>query len=340
MAQAQTTTYYDQDWEETTKSKASYYRLTTLPTPPDTLIHIQDFYANGTRQSDGYVTTLKYYDNYVGRVNWYYPNGQLEHFTTYHPETLKEFGPAAWYLENGQILAQGAYEYGSASEGIVRNYTYALRFTKVENDQLISRLDYYENSHQIAHEIFYQANNFHIDEEVFYDKKGQEIGRLKYVSGSGFVIDSGVKIEFYRSSKANISIKTIQHFAHKKAEGQQVTYHPNGELWTKGINKNNKHFDGEFIDGYTLKVVKNGQLQKSQQFTKDWKVKATLTYKNNEIWEGIDEAVVVTDVYKNGKRTERITFSHQIKKSFSHIKNMVRTLIKFIGLTKKEKNLE
>ncbi len=308
MAQAQSITYYNQEWEETSKEQALYYRQTTPPTPPDTLIHIQDFYIDGTRQSDGYVTTLKYDDNYVGRVNWYYPNGQLEHFTTYHPETLKKFGPTAWYLKNGELLAKGEYKYGSAFNGIVRNHTYALRFTKVKNGHLISRLDFYDNSHQISHEQFYFSDNFRIKEDIYYDKKGQELGRLKYLEESGMRIDSGIKIKFYRADYTDLSVKTTQHYQNQQANGEQITYHPDGRIWTKGINKNNQHFDGEFIDYHTYTLVQQGNIIKTIQYDKNWKIKATLRYKNNNIWEGTDEGAIATDIYKAGKRTQRTTY--------------------------------
>jgi len=109
---AQTVTYFDLDWEKTTQDSASYYRHIYDPIEPDTLFHIQDFYIDGTLQMDGYVTNIKYEDNFVGKVKWYYPNGVLKMFKTFGKD-LKQFGATETYLKNGKLRTKGTFEYGT-----------------------------------------------------------------------------------------------------------------------------------------------------------------------------------------------------------------------------------
>jgi len=68
------------------------------------------------------------------------------------------------------------------------------------------------------------------------------------------------------------------------------------------------------MDDHSYMLVKKGTIIKTQQYDKNWKIEATLIYKNNQIWEGKEEGFQTTDIYKDGQHTQRIEYFSPEKK--------------------------
>ncbi len=226
---AQTVTYFDVDWDTTTAEYAHYFRHVYEPIGSDSIYHIQEFYLDSTLYEDAFVTTIEYRDNYVGWLKKYYSNGMLKYTVYYDPKTLKKEGEAKWYLRNGSLLVRGIYKDGYSYDGIVRNRTYAARFTKLDKGKLVSRRNYYKDSHQIAEEVLYQEDKYNPLEIQYFDKEGKEMGRLKFADKPGWIYDSGVHISFYKDLDWNLSVETIRHYRNEKAEGEQISYKKTGK---------------------------------------------------------------------------------------------------------------
>ena len=73
------TTFYNRNWDETSKELASYYGLKERVKTADTLYWIaRDYYiANDQLQNIGYLSELSYGDR-IGYWVWYHINGELE----------------------------------------------------------------------------------------------------------------------------------------------------------------------------------------------------------------------------------------------------------------------
>jgi len=107
-SQGQQKQYFDENWEKTKKSNASYYRLTS---EEDGLFIIEDHYMDGTLQFSAVSSTPEEPFFFEGTTKWYYENGQLKESVRQIKNTLH--GVSTTYYSNGEKKSHLDYIYGA-----------------------------------------------------------------------------------------------------------------------------------------------------------------------------------------------------------------------------------
>lgn len=100
-------TIYQQNWIETIKNEAEFYRPLPLKKVGD-LYQIKDYYINGNLQMEGMVTNPKNVYTYQGKITWYYKNGQKKEVENYLDN--KRNGLFLTYFEDGTLKTEGTYK--------------------------------------------------------------------------------------------------------------------------------------------------------------------------------------------------------------------------------------
>lgn len=104
-ASAQTVTYYDADWKETSKDKAAFYSQTNVNA--DGSLTVLDYFISGQLQMQGrYQTTAKKVRE--GEFSFWYANGQLSSKGSYRGNVRS--GAWVFYHQNGKIAEQREYD--------------------------------------------------------------------------------------------------------------------------------------------------------------------------------------------------------------------------------------
>lgn len=106
---AQETTWFDSNWEETTKEKASYYR----PSPKRLKngFWVIDYYVNGDIQKEGFGNSfIKNNEGFEGLVVVYHPNGKPSSKASYKRGQLH--GVRRTYYNTGELKEQVRYTHG------------------------------------------------------------------------------------------------------------------------------------------------------------------------------------------------------------------------------------
>ena len=101
------TLWFDSNWKETTKNKASYYRCNCVEMKNG--YWLTDYYLSGAKQMEG-LSLEKNAEVYHGTVKWYYENGNLFQDVNYKNGVL--FGDRKVYFENGKLKNETTYKNG------------------------------------------------------------------------------------------------------------------------------------------------------------------------------------------------------------------------------------
>ncbi|CAM1373483.1 conserved exported hypothetical protein [Tenacibaculum litopenaei] len=115
---AQETTWFDANWQVTTKDNAKYYR----PSPKKIKdgYWIVDYYQNGKVQMEGFSSVnTPGEENFEGLVTYYFENGTPSHEANYKDGKLH--GIRKVYYESGELKEQGKYKNGKR-EGIWKTF--------------------------------------------------------------------------------------------------------------------------------------------------------------------------------------------------------------------------
>jgi len=94
------TMYFDQNWEQTTSSDASYYRIISFSETGDFLLNVEDYYLSGQIQMSGTYRSIRP-DYKTGVFSYYYENGFKQAECNYSNNEL-EGRYWEWY-ENGNM---------------------------------------------------------------------------------------------------------------------------------------------------------------------------------------------------------------------------------------------
>lgn len=115
---AQDTTWFDANWQVTTKDNAEYYRPT--PQKKGNGYWIVDYYKNGKIQMEGYSSSaVPLEEEFDGLVTYYHDNGKPFHEANYKNGKLE--GVRKVYYESGELKEQGRYKDGKR-DGIWKTF--------------------------------------------------------------------------------------------------------------------------------------------------------------------------------------------------------------------------
>lgn len=152
------TIWFDNNWNETTKSKASFYRCECSKTD-DGYWYI-DYYISGTKQMEG-LSLDKNKEVYDGEVKWYFENGTTFQIVNYKKGVLD--GKRQVFYEDGKLKVESYYENGKLNG---------------------KWNEYYENS-KLKETGFYKDDQRDDDWKCYYND-----GRLK--SEGKFIFDNKI----------------------------------------------------------------------------------------------------------------------------------------------------
>ncbi|MFD0993428.1 toxin-antitoxin system YwqK family antitoxin [Tenacibaculum geojense] len=115
---AQSTIWFDANWQITSKDKGMYYR--PEPKKVDNGYWIVDYYKNGQIQMEGLSsnkTPLE--EEFEGLVSYYHSNGKPYHKANYKEGELH--GLRRVYYDTGELKEEGTYNYGKR-DGVWKTY--------------------------------------------------------------------------------------------------------------------------------------------------------------------------------------------------------------------------
>ncbi|MBJ2174724.1 hypothetical protein JBL43_10785 [Aureibaculum sp. A20] len=263
------TIYYDQDWDETTKTNAHFYRPMPLEQDGNRTL-FKDYYIDGTLQFEAWQKKLdttetsflgsnKYY--YDGKVVWYYANGNKR--TVMHYKNRKQNGPEIKYYENGAIKSelemiddeqQSSKSY--SKEGKLRTELQFKNgypaegvgscFIQYKEGRRIGEKLYYENTDILAYErVCPDKGCYDENTEIFYDKIGAIIQKNTCIDEE---VIEGRAITFYKGDDCGYvkAIKTMTTVENTNFNGPFVKYDSNGDVLYKGMYKNHYPNEGTF----------------------------------------------------------------------------------------------
>jgi TonB family protein len=91
--------FFDENWEQTEKNKAHYYRKIYFQERRG-LYKIEDYYISDTLQMEGFFQD-SYAKNAKGTIKWYHPNSTIKEEIFY--ENFGPLGRSKHFYENGQL---------------------------------------------------------------------------------------------------------------------------------------------------------------------------------------------------------------------------------------------
>ena len=250
------TLYFNSAWNKVTdKTDAAFFRPLPLKKVGD-LHQIKDYYINGNLQMDGYWSDIEN-ETLEGKVSWYYENGKLSQENEY--KNGSPHGKSTYYTKEGFLRATGAYKNGQAWNGTVPSLCCPGRVSEFKEGDEIAYLTFYKGLPQLAKkEIFGEGD---ISKILYYDKNGDSIGQISYKDGEA---EKGEFIWFYMDGEQAVSISNLIHYINGKLEGEEISYSENGEIITKGTNKNDAHWNGSFIRSSLTKEIVNYKVGKPE----------------------------------------------------------------------------
>lgn len=312
---SQEKTYFDADWEITTKENAKFYR--EVEQISDSLYSMNDYYISGAIQMEGFSSdSVKFI--YEKTAVWYYENGKKELSAEYKND--KTNGKVIHYLKNGKIKYQGTFVDGKAYNGFILNNCRAciVNVSEYKKGEVVSTNYFYENSSQIAVKRFFQAqkkysfDNLKADKEVFYDTKNKVIATLFYYNDeSGFAYPkSGVEVLFYNNKDREITtIKSKTTYVNHYKDGLFITYSKDGKEFSRGTYKEGKPYSGSIFEYNSLINYEKGVPTGQQIFyDKDGEIFSTATFKDGEIYDGIERDYRSEKIYEKGELMKIITY--------------------------------
>lgn len=309
---SQEKTYFDENWEKTTKENMEYYRETSSK---GKLTLIKDFYKNGTLQMEGLASdTTPSSEVFDGKVTWYTPEGKVMSIVTYSKG--KQIGLSQSYDAKGRLIEDMIYK----DDGIFSGKSFS--YKDPENEYYYNSITVYENSIP-SQTIIYDEDIKGIRSETttskdgnyvnkYYGEKGKYIGSLNSASyNDGTHVDYYYnpmrisKIEKYKSDgtiKESViyakSGKVLQEQKRGKKEGSQTTYDESGKIIAnltyqyEKENDNYKPMDGEdyqFSYDYsyvsTIDVYKGGLQTLNKEFDEEGKLTIEKTLKDGSTQE-------------------------------------------------------
>ncbi|MBV8325459.1 membrane-binding protein [Chryseobacterium sp.] len=304
---AQERTYFDENWEKTSKDKMEYYRETSAK---GKLTLIKDYYKNGTLQMEGLASdTTPSNEIFDGKVTWYTPEGKVMSSTTY--SNGKHLGPSQSYDAKGRLIEEMTYKADDVFSGKIYSYKdpeneyFYNSITTYENSLPSRTLIYDEDIKGIRYESTFGKDSSY--ETKYYGEKGKFIGAGNSGSGENLLVDYYYnpmrvsKIEKYKSDgtiKEGViytkSGKVLQEQKRNKKDGYKTTYDESGKKIANLIyqydkeNDSYKPIEGEdYQFSYdntqisSIDVYKNGSVILNKSFDDNGKLVSEKTMKDD-----------------------------------------------------------
>ncbi|MEP0212387.1 MAG: hypothetical protein ABJD66_04175 [Cellulophaga sp.] len=243
---SQSKIYFDENWKQTTKDKAEFYRLVTKKN--DSLFHVKDYFINGVLQMNGHFSNLEK-EVMEGEITFYDIKGRKTNTANYINGILE--GKTTVYLKNGEIEYTSEYKNGDVYNGIYKaatvKYLYKNGVT-AKRIEFLSPNDFYP----LATTVYGKEK----DSVYWYTSKGNKIGFGIYKDNEPI---NGLDIK-----KSWLQV-THTHYKDKKKEGVQSIFYE-GELITENtfvndvltLKKSLNPFTGKFV---TCKYKNNKPFQ-------------------------------------------------------------------------------
>ncbi|WP_158974708.1 toxin-antitoxin system YwqK family antitoxin [Cellulophaga sp. L1A9] len=280
-AQEQTTTYYDADWNETTKEEASFYRNRPLEKKDD-LVLVKDYYMNGNLQFAGWADEYRE-DDYSGEVTWYYENGKKEAVRNYEYGSLN--GASVEYYPSGQIKKELNFEDDFLNgEAKIYNEDGALAYEYTnKNGQPYNGytecLTLYKNGNPFDRKIMYESTKKLAYKKTCLDGKCTFlVYNIKGKLLSEFVVEKkfleGLLPEYYSTSCSTaVALKNLTTYKGGKKEGEALFFDENENVLHTGQYKNDEPYSGTFyIEDHGFEYFtsyKNGKKEGTETTFKD-----------------------------------------------------------------------
>lgn len=316
--------YLDKNWKESTKENASYYRI--IQQKEDSLFYVKDHYINGILQMEGHFLD-KEVSIYEGLIHWYDPSGNKSFSQTYSRGIPD--GESIQYLSDGSVWGKGTYKNGVPYDGFFyKEFACPETYTTYEEGVKQNELVFYKNSLQIAKIKTFKDRSktsilnavIPIKEEVF-DKQNNLIATLYYSEKNLSAPESGTQVTFYEQGARVTAIKRKTEYLDGEKNGEEIHYYKDGTLWTKGINKENKKYSGDFLIHPMTKVsYQKGEIVGERiTYNNDLEVIARLSYKNGMPFTGTLIERFSKTTYKEG---QKVRFEQYADNNFKHLEQL------------------
>ncbi len=291
--------YFDDDWKETTKNNAAYYRNLPLQVK-DNLVLIKDYYISGAIQMQGWAEK----DNleiYQGETKWYYSNGKIQYQRNFKDGNLD--GEEKYYNKEGILKRSRHYKEGlkEGEQRVFDNKGSLIAAVIFKNDAPYQGTLFKKRREKTTYTSYEKGEK--VAEEIRY--KGKTIVNGNYVNGkahSGTFL-SDTTIHGWHCSKITALKKG-------KEEGKQVFMRikdsiPFAYYYAKNGVKHGEHYDynHDTETAYSL-YYKNGKPIKGELLTENEDIyvykKGKLAYKKVKVAaRGFD----YYNIYKNAVKT-------------------------------------
>ncbi|WP_339700613.1 hypothetical protein [uncultured Marixanthomonas sp.] len=287
------TLWFNRDWKETNKEKASFYRLPVKKVGK--LYSIKDYYIDGTKQMTGF---SKYKDSVhlEGKAVWYNKKGEVKESFNYRDNKLN--GVGVFYRSEG-----------------TRRTPYEITY---KNDRMLSKTYFDTDRKGIRFKRIYEETGTHI-KTLFYGNNGELIGTYFY-SEKGDA--KGIMVDYYSDPMRVENINVIQN----GQEFQVKSFYPNGNkrsvFDTIQLKKTYYNLKGKTI-GAIQYVGKLSELYYDKgnliEFYHDGQtVKKIETYENghktNQKEFNTFGILIREDYFDDNERIKTVTFTDEGKK--------------------------
>jgi antitoxin component YwqK of YwqJK toxin-antitoxin module len=243
------TTWFDANWQKTSKDKAAFFRPKPIKTEQGYII--ADHFANGQVQMKG-ISTVPDQTSWKGWVTWHYENGNVKQRALYKNNLIDSL---VTYHKNGVIESVQPQRNGNI-EGTALVYD--------STAQLSGTIEFLNGRLHGEKKQFYQGRLWRVERFIngklngiseYYNDKGNIIRREHYKDDKR----EGVSEEFHE----NGLIRNRTHYVNDKRNGTDEDFDEDGKLKRSAWYINfDKH--GPDISYYT-----NGRVQSSSWYTND-----------------------------------------------------------------------
>lgn len=214
------TVFYTDQWQPTTKTKASFYR--PPPQQKDNGFRIKDYYISGKLQMKAYSESIEE-DKFHGEATWYYESGELQQKAQYRHGMLS--GLLTVYAPDGSKLAEGTYENGEPVEGTYMTIGTGYYYLSIYENGRIVREELYAQNEANKTKAVYMYEDDKVASVAYYDQKGDLMGKSDEVV-NGY-IHNGHFVEFFYNP---LSPKSIVEYKDGIAQDYQKYFYKTGEL--------------------------------------------------------------------------------------------------------------
>lgn len=300
FSQVKDTIYYSKYWSKTTKSNAEYFR----PFPfqkENNLYVVKDYYKGGKLQMKGYSLSNEK-DIWEGKVEWYYPNGQVQ--LIQHYKNGKLYGNQKSFFRDGKLLSDAQFENGYRQTGTYYTSVTELDKTTTYKDGKSERVNaYYEDTKTIARKTYYYNSNGK-DRLVFFDKKGQQIS---HKNPKEQLREGLLKIT------KNKNVEAIYAFKYRIKENDstyELVRDVDGNILAKGALSNETSYQGSFFrDGKLLRYKKGTLHGEALHYNNQYQIIAKGYYDSGVKYSGefYNQYSDEIEIFKEGEIVEKIS---------------------------------